>query len=265
MASSDHVRKLKEGARVWNAWRRQHPRAEPELADLNLPVGLRQFGVAQGGPIDLSQADLCRAALEHATLIDADLRSAYLLRANLAHARLTGANLSGANLNNARLDYAELKGAQLAEASLCGASLKGARNLTQAQIEQAYGDEDTRLPAGLVRPARWRKAIPPRPNQLARRAAPKPDGRKLDPYDVLGVPRTAALAEIRAVYLQLVKELHPDGRPCRACGRPAGRDSVVAPRPRSGVSRRPHQPYSLVQRVQGHHGRPPRFRRRTMV
>jgi hypothetical protein len=212
MARSEHVSKLKEGARVWNAWRRENPRAEPQLADLNLPVGLRQFGLAQGGPVDLSQADLCRAALEHATLIDADLTGAYLLQANLAHARLTGADLTGANLSDARLDHADLNGAQLAEATLCGSSLKGARNLTQAQIEKAYGDEDTRLPAGLVRPARWRKDTTPRANQLARRAASKPDGRKFDPYAVLGVPRTAALAEIRAVYLQLVKELHPDGR-----------------------------------------------------
>ena len=56
MARSEHVSKLKEGARAWNAWRRENPRAEPQLGELNLPVGHRQFGVAQGGPIDLSQA-----------------------------------------------------------------------------------------------------------------------------------------------------------------------------------------------------------------
>ena len=212
MARSEHVSKLQEGARAWNAWRRENPREEPQLDDLSVPVGQRQFGVAQGGPIDLSQADLTRAALEHATLIDADLTGAYLLQANLAHARLSGANLSGANLSNARLDHADLKETQLAEATLCGASLRGARNLTQTQIDQAYGDKDTRLPAGLTRPARWRKEAALRSNQLARRLASKPDARKSNPYTVLGVPHSASLPEIRAAYLKLVKELHPDGR-----------------------------------------------------
>src|SRR5690349_15499234 len=212
MSRSEHVSKLREGARAWNAWRRENPRVEPQLSNLKLPVGHRQFGIAQGGPVDLSQADLSRAALEHATLIGADLTEAYLLQANLAHARLAGADLSGANLSNACLDHADLKEAQLAEATLCGASLKGARNLTQAQIDQAYGDRETRLPAGLTAPAPWRQQQRPRSNQLARSPSAKPDGRKLDPYAVLGVSPDASLAEIRAVYLKLVKELHPDGR-----------------------------------------------------
>ncbi len=33
-----------------------------------------------------------------------------------------------------------------------------------------------------------------------------------DPYDILGVRRGASAREVRAVYLRLVKELHPDGR-----------------------------------------------------
>src|SRR6185295_12973639 len=33
-----------------------------------------------------------------------------------------------------------------------------------------------------------------------------------DPYSILGIDRKASQAEIRAAYLRLVKELHPDGR-----------------------------------------------------
>ena len=116
-------------------------------------------------------------------------------------------------MSNARLDHADLKQVQLAEATLCGASLKGARNLTQVQIDQAYGDEDTCLPAGLRLPARWRHDTILRSNQLARRLTAKPDARKVDdPYAVLGIPRGVSLPEVRAAYLKLVKELHPDGR-----------------------------------------------------
>ena len=210
MAHSQHVSKLKEGARTWNAWRREHPGTEPQLGDLKLSVGHRQFGPAQGGPIDLSQADLCRAVLENATLISADLSGAYLVQANLSHARLSAANLRGANLSHARLDFADLKDAILDAATLCGAKLRDVRNLTQVQLERAYGDAHTVLPAGLAMPAAWRRNA--RSTQVARRGISRPSGRKVDPYTLLGVPRRASIQEIRAAYLALVKELHPDGR-----------------------------------------------------
>src|SRR6476620_8327467 len=127
MPNSQHVTILKEGARAWNAWRRQNPSLEPQLGNLKLPVGQRQFGSAQGGPIDLSQADLFAAALDHATLIEADLSGAYLVKATLSHARLNAANLAGANLSAARLDHADLKNACLEEAMLSGANLRQAR------------------------------------------------------------------------------------------------------------------------------------------
>src|SRR5262245_12068728 len=212
MPSSEHVRKLKEGARDWNAWRRANPRIEPQLRELNLPVGHQQFGAAQGGPIDLSQADLCRAGFEHATLIAADLTGAYLVKANLAHARLKGANLSGANLSHARLDHADLSEVELSAATLTGANLKDARNLTQAQIDTAYGDEKTLLPEDLAMPARWRKDKSTRSRELAPQLAFEPVAGKLDAYALLGVSPQASLKEIRAAYVQLVKALHPDGR-----------------------------------------------------
>jgi DnaJ-domain-containing protein 1 len=212
MPSPEHVRKLKEGARAWNAWRCANPRIEPQLGELNLPVGQKQFGAAQGGPIDLSQADLCRAGLEHATLIAADLTGAYLVQANLAHARLKGANLSGANLSHARLDHADLSDVELTAATLTGANLKDARNLTQAQIDNAYGDEKTLLPPDLAIPARWRKDKSTRSRELAPQLAFEPVAGKLDAYALLGVSRQASLKDIRAAYVQLVKALHPDGR-----------------------------------------------------
>jgi len=212
MPNSQHVTILKEGARAWNAWRRQNPSLEPQLGNLKLPVGQRQFGSAQGGPIDLSQADLFAAALDHATLIEADLSGAYLVKATLSHARLNAANLAGANLSAARLDHADLKNARLEEAMLSGANLRQARNLTQAQIDRAFGDEGARLPAGLVTPAAWRKDKKLKSTELARRLTSRPLGQNVDAYSLLGVDRRAALPEIRAAYLKLVKELHPDGR-----------------------------------------------------
>jgi hypothetical protein len=85
----------------------------------------------------------------------ADLVGAALRRADLCRADLRGALLIGADLRFADLRSADLIGADLRGASLAGADLTGALFLTQAQVDSARGDEATRLPAGLRRPAHW--------------------------------------------------------------------------------------------------------------
>ena len=175
MLNPQHAAKIKEGVRAWNAWRIENPFIEPELSDLNLPVGHRQFGSVQGGPIDLRHVDLCRAALEHATLIDADLTASTLVQADLSYARMMRADLRSANLSNACLDHADLKAAQLNEAILCGTQLRHARNLTQEQIDQACGDESTALPPDLAIPAAWLKGEKGPSSELARRITSRID------------------------------------------------------------------------------------------
>jgi hypothetical protein len=117
---------------------------------------------------DLNRTNLSRADLSEANLHNADLLVADLSGANLSVANLSGANLeatkldgvyliiadlSGANLSRADLSKAHLRGANLSEADLSGtklggADLSGAHNLSQQQLDQACGDEHTRLPVG---------------------------------------------------------------------------------------------------------------------
>lgn len=212
MSNSQHAAKLREGARAWNAWRSEHPEIVPDLNDLALSAGYKQFGPVQGGPIDLSRAGLCRAVLEDATLIGANLTGAALVQADLSYARMMGADLRGADLSQACLDQADLQIARLDGAILCGAQLQAVRNLTQAQIDQARGDASTTLPGGLTMPAAWLKDATAKPSQLARRTRTGIDDPRADPYTLLGVGRRASMREVRAAYLKLVKELHPDGR-----------------------------------------------------
>jgi len=111
---------------------------------------------------DLWQANLQRAFLRKADLTDVDLteanlQRAYLNEADLRGADLRGADLRGAKLQGAKLQGAKLQGADLRGADLRGADLRGALNLTQAQIEDALGNKDTKLPEGLQRPAEWSK------------------------------------------------------------------------------------------------------------
>jgi uncharacterized protein YjbI with pentapeptide repeats len=141
--------------------------------------------------IKLSEAclkgiDLRRANLSGANLSGADLRGADLRGADLSGASLQGACLKDANLlpydkrnpakyslhrldrealNNADLSDKDLtptnlSGTNLKDADLSGALLIGAElwetvNLTQEQIEQAFGDKNTQLPKGFYLPESW--------------------------------------------------------------------------------------------------------------
>ena len=120
MGQHEHKLILCRGARVWNQWRRDNPAVIPDLS----------FCVLEG--TDLTGADLSKA----------DLYCTWLQGANLASADLSGADLNGTNL---------------AGANLSDADLSGGLYLTQAQINEAHGNDGTRLPEGLKRPERWMK------------------------------------------------------------------------------------------------------------
>lgn len=84
--------------------------------------------------------------------IGADLR-----KTNLRGADLRGAYLIAANLRGVDLSGADLIGADLRDADLRGANLTNSIFLTQAQINTAKGDSNTRLPMSLTRPTYWSK------------------------------------------------------------------------------------------------------------
>lgn len=89
---------------------------------------------------DRRGADLIGARLRGADLRGTDLRGAYLI----------GADLSGADMRRA-----DLIGADLRDANLAGADLTDAIFVTQTQLNAATGDQGTKIPRGLTRPAHW--------------------------------------------------------------------------------------------------------------
>ena len=104
-----------------------------------------------------------RARLQRADIADASLRGAilegaYLEKADLTRTRLDRAKLAGAHMEQAILADARLDQADLTRAHLHGANLIGVVDLTQEQLDAAYGDETTQLPAGLYRPRHWSEA-----------------------------------------------------------------------------------------------------------
>src|SRR5829696_2138856 len=101
--------------------------------------------------LDLSETNLTQAILSGADLSGEDLYGAVFYEADLS-----GANLSHqADLYRANLYRANLYGADLYGEDRPEADLYGAYRLTQEQLEQAEGDENTQLPPHLKPPAHW--------------------------------------------------------------------------------------------------------------
>lgn len=87
---------------------------------------------------------------QRANLIAANLRGMDLTGANLRGACLIAADLRGANLNGV-----DCIGADLRDTDLRGADLSGSIFLTQAQLNTARGDHNTKLPSSLTYPGHW--------------------------------------------------------------------------------------------------------------
>lgn len=146
------------GTAKWNEFRRQHPNGFV-LSSLSMPDA--QLAEADLHSVilmdaDLRRADLSSASLEKAVLRKTNLRGSNLRQANMDRADLFRANLSGADLRDASLTSCFLK-----RADLRGTDLSTARGLTDAQICEAVGDDRTRLPIGVARPASWQNAMAP--------------------------------------------------------------------------------------------------------
>ena len=103
---------------------------------------------------DLHGADLSNQCVKGGDLTGADfsgVNAHYMCMslANFTRVNFKGADLTGANLAHSNLTDADLTGAVLDITSIKGADLSRAKGLTQAQLDQACGDKDTKVPAGL--------------------------------------------------------------------------------------------------------------------
>jgi uncharacterized protein YjbI with pentapeptide repeats len=107
------------------------------------------LSVADLSVADLTRANLTRANLSGAVLIEANLIRVNLSEANLTAAHLSGADLTGADLTAANLTRASLSGVNLTAANLTAANLSRA-NLTWPHVSGACGDENTKLPPGMI-------------------------------------------------------------------------------------------------------------------
>ena len=146
----DHLKRLRQGVEVWNAWRATEPSAtaffvREDLGGISLPgadLHKANFNGANLSGADLNGADLSEAWLRRVELYGAGLRMANLNRADLQEASLVNANLKGADLTGADLSKANLREANLSGANLSGADLSWVNlflaNLSEANLSKAH-------------------------------------------------------------------------------------------------------------------------------
>lgn len=121
---------------------------------------------------DLFQVDLSYQELGSRNLTGARLRQADLSLSTFDNSKFAGANMSVVNAFGIRAERADFSGVNFEDAVLVGGSFNGARfndanlakanlsgsdfstaiGLTQAQLDSACGDAETKLPKGLVLP-----------------------------------------------------------------------------------------------------------------
>lgn len=109
----------------------------------------------------LKTSELVRAQARNPKLPKKITRGSVLIGAKLKGLDLRGANLRGAlliaaDLRNADLGMTDFIGADLRDADLRGADLAESIFLTQAQVNAANGDSNTKLPQSLQIPAHWK-------------------------------------------------------------------------------------------------------------
>ena len=114
MANKEHVKLIKKSVEEWNEWRKENPKAKPDLSK------------ARFSWKDLQEADLSKADLYGANLRGADLREAIL-----GSAQLTGTNFKAANLHGVDLSEAYFFEVNFFEANLSETDLRGT-DLTSA-------------------------------------------------------------------------------------------------------------------------------------
>lgn len=147
MAKQEHLDILKQGVTVWNQWRQENPKLQPDLSQTDLhEMDLRDA--------NLSWMYLYGTNFMRATLIRVQLTGTHLHDANFYAAYLREDDLTGSFLSRTNFSRADLRGANLSKASIREVNFVGCildeANLANAFVAQTiFGGIDFRMIQGL--------------------------------------------------------------------------------------------------------------------
>lgn len=213
MANPQHIKWLLEGVEAWNA-RRERDDFEPKFEGKNIQEAFREAGLMPSdGRINLQGINLRQANLSRANLLGANLRGADLQGTDLKGAELRGVNLSGAYLLGANLLNTSLNGAIVISNPLTvrennrigieNTDLSYSLNLLQHQLDKMYGNQFTKIPTDLTRPAHWLEPDVDKTEAPTTESKPTPTRTKELQSHVNLLIRTAPAVEITASSLAL--------------------------------------------------------------
>jgi hypothetical protein len=126
MADDEFLLILRQGAGVWNQWRKENPDQVPDLRGASLIFE------------DLSDADLSGVDLSDISLIGANFSGANLSDANLSDTNLRGQDLSDIDLSGANLENADLTRSRFINCNLSDAVVENA-NVTDIDAQRLRG------------------------------------------------------------------------------------------------------------------------------
>ena len=104
---------------------------------------------------DISHINVVGAYIYKSDFTEADFRASNLRVSHISNSIFTGANLANTFLENSVVVDTDFEKTNLFHARLHGANFSRAWNLTQEQINEAFGSVFTELPDGLERPDHW--------------------------------------------------------------------------------------------------------------
>jgi hypothetical protein len=107
--NKEHYKIIKQGVRVWNAWREEHPDVVPDLEGVNLKG-------ANLSRVNLNGANLCEATVADAYIKFANLDNTTLNFVDLSETIIIETSLNGANLCGTGLENTCFIDANLYEA-----------------------------------------------------------------------------------------------------------------------------------------------------
>lgn len=158
MANEEHLAILRQGTVVWNQWRKENPKIQPDLQEVDLSYSyLRDLNLRHTNLLnsilhhadlwnsvfsdsDLSGADLSDTDISQASFDRANLSNAILIDSDISFGSFIGTNLRNTDLRGVVLNSTFFKRAKLEEANLNLASLNGA----------SFNDLDLRNVKGLA-------------------------------------------------------------------------------------------------------------------
>ena len=126
-----------------------HVTPTPAQALASIKAGHHDCPACNLAGLDLTNTCVKQGNLEGANFDRARAVLMCMSFANFTNATFRNADLSAANLAHAKLDGADMTGADLTVTSFKGTDLRRVKGLTQAQLDAACGDAETRVPAGL--------------------------------------------------------------------------------------------------------------------